>query len=237
MSHRPRTGVVLSVVRLFVAVTLALVISACGSSNQSPNPTSPSAAIAAAPLTVTSVSPTSGSTFGLAEVRVAGAGFLPGATLTLGGVAARVRGVTDTVINAETPGHPPGAVDVVVANPGGEKRTLTGGYAFVDEVFSLSARPSVVTSGGQLSVSWVAPSGRGCIGGGDWVAIFKVGDPDDAGAANGHSDLWFDHLCGASSGTAILSAPTQPGQSEFRYMIGGSAVARSSPVTVGPGQS
>ena len=170
--------------------------------------------------------------FGLAEIRVAGTGFLPGATLTLGGSAARVRGVTGTDIDAETPVHAPGAVDVVVVNPDGEKRTLTEGYAFVDEVFSLAASPSVVASGGQLSVSWVAPSGRGCIGGGDWVAIFKVGDPDATGAANGHSDLWFDHLCGATSGTLTLSAPTQPGQYEFRYMIGGTAAARSSPVTV-----
>jgi uncharacterized protein (TIGR03437 family) len=179
------------------------------------------------------VSPTSGSTFGLGEIRVDGTGFLPGATLTMGGVAARVRGVTGTVINAETPVHAPGAVDVIVANPGGENRTLTGGYAFVAGVFSLSASPSGVTSGGQLRVSWVAPSGRGCIGGGDWIAIFGIGDPDNTGAANGHSDLWYTHLCGATSGTSTLSAPTQPRQYEFRYMIGDTSVARSSPVTVG----
>src|SRR6185503_1216571 len=66
---------------------------------------------------------------------------------------------------------------------------------------SLTASPSLVTSGSQLTVTWVAPSGRGCVGGGDWVAIFRVGDPDRTGATNGHSDLWFEHLCGATSGT------------------------------------
>ena len=81
-------------------------------------------------------------------------------------------------------------------------------------------------------MSWVAPSGRGCIGGGDWVALFRVGDPDITGAANGHSDLWFEHLCGATSGTSTLSAPPQPGQYEFRYMVGDTAVARSNAVTV-----
>jgi hypothetical protein len=100
------------------------------------------------------------------------------------------------------------------------------------EGISLTANPSFVTSGGQLTMSWVAPSGRGCVGGGDWVALFRVGDPDRTGAANGHSDLWFVHLCDAASGTAMLSAPVQPGQYEFRYMVGDSAVARSSPVTV-----
>jgi hypothetical protein len=78
----------------------------------------------------------------------------------------------------------------------------------------------------------VAPSGRGCTGGGDWVALFRIGDPDITGAANGHSDLWFVHLCGATAGTSTLSAPLQPGQYEFRYMVGDSGVARSNAVTV-----
>ena len=99
-------------------------------------------------------------------------------------------------------------------------------------VYTVTASTNMVAPGGQLSVSWVAPSGRGCIGGGDWIAIFGVGDPDVTGAANGHSDLWFTHVCGATSGTAMASAPTQPGQYEFRYMIGDTSVARSSPVTV-----
>jgi hypothetical protein len=100
------------------------------------------------------------------------------------------------------------------------------------EGISLTASPSVVTSGDQLTMNWVAPSGRGCNGGGDWVAIFRVGDPDNTGAANGHSDLWFVHLCGATSGTSTLSAPRQPGQYEFRYMVGDTGVARSNAVTV-----
>src|SRR5438093_86734 len=61
------------------------------------------------------------------------------------------------------------------------------------EGISLTASPSLVTAGDQLTMSWVAPSGRGCVGGGDWVAIYKVGDQDITGAANGHSDLWFEH--------------------------------------------
>ena len=100
------------------------------------------------------------------------------------------------------------------------------------EGISLTASPSLVTSGDQLTMTWVAPSGRGCSGGGDWVALFRVGDPDITGAANGHSDLWFVHLCGATSGTSTLSAPVQAGQYEFRYMVGDGSVARSNAVTV-----
>ena len=81
-------------------------------------------------------------------------------------------------------------------------------------------------------MSWVAPSGQGCNGGGDWIAIYRVGDPDITGAANGHSDFWYTHVCGATSGTSQVDAPTEPGQYEFRYMIGDIAVARSGPVTI-----
>jgi hypothetical protein len=100
------------------------------------------------------------------------------------------------------------------------------------EGISLTASPSLVTSGDKLTVNWVGPSGRGCIGGGDWIALFRLGDPDSTGAANGHSDLWFVHVCGAASGTSTLSAPNQPGEYDFRFMVGDTAVARSSPVTV-----
>jgi hypothetical protein len=187
-------------------------------------------------LTVTAISPAVG-LIG-EEVWVAGAGFLPGATVTLDRAAAFVRNVnpSGTVIVATIPVHAVGAVDVVVTNPGGQSGTLTGGYTYVTvEVFShisLHASPSLVTSGDKLTMSWVAPSGRGCNGGGDWLALFRVGDPDITGAPNGHSDLWFVHLCGATSGTSTLSAPPQPGQYEFRYMVGDTSVARSSPVTV-----
>jgi hypothetical protein len=205
---------------------------------------SPSAPTPLAALTVTAVSPNTGFTVTAIsptagpigeQVRVAGTGFLSGATLTLDGVAARVTGVNSagTLIVATTPVHAAGTVDVVVTNPGGQLGTLTGGYTFVRfDVFSVTASPSLVTSGAQLTMSWVAPSGRGCSGGGDWVAIFRVGDPDITGATNGHSNLWFEHLCGATSGTSTLSAPPQPGQYEFRYMVGDTAVARSGAVTV-----
>src|SRR6266545_4331521 len=68
--------------------------------------------------------------------------------------------------------------------------------------YTVTAGPTVVAPGGLLTVNWTGPSGRGCNGGGDWIAIFRVGDPDITGAANGHSDLWFVHVCGATSGTS-----------------------------------
>jgi hypothetical protein len=178
------------------------------------------------------VTPSVGPTGGVDDIRVAGTGFQSGAILTLDGVAAKVTRVTNTVISATTSAHTPAAVDVVVTNPDGQRLTLSGGYTFDVMVATLTASPSVVTAGGQLAISWVTPAGRGCIGGGDWLALYKVGDPDETGATNGHSDIWYDHLCGATSGTWRLSAPSQPGQYEFRYLLGSGSVARSNPVTV-----
>jgi hypothetical protein len=224
-----------AVVSLLASVGINL---GCDKSPTGPTPSAapivaPSATPASAGLNVTSVTPSAGPIGGVDDIRVAGTGFQSGATVTLDGVAAKVTRVTSTTISATTPVHMPGTVDVVVTNPDGKSLTLTGGYTFKVMVATLIASPNLVASGGQLTMSWVTPDGRGCIGGGDWIALYRVGDPDDTGAVNGHSDLWYDHLCGATSGTRTLSAPPQPGQYEFRYLIGGAgSVARSNPVTV-----
>jgi hypothetical protein len=123
-------------------------------------------------------------------------------------------------------------VDVVVTNADGQATTLAGAYTF--GVFSVSGGPNLVAPGGVLTVSWVAPPGRGCSGGGDWIALYKVGDPDNTGATNGHSDIWYDHVCGATSGTWTLKAPPHPGEYEFRFLVGEFSVARSDRITVRP---
>ena len=187
-------------------------------------------------LTVSAISPAAG--LSGEETWVSGTGFLPGATVVLGGMSAFVRNVnpSGTLIVMTNPVRAAGPVDVVVTNPGGQTGTLAGGYTFVSaEVFSgmtLTAGPSVITAGGQLTTNWMSPSGRGCNGGGDWLALFKVGDPDLTGAANGHSNLWFAHLCGTTSGSYTFTVPTQAGQYEIRYMVGDTSVKHSGPVTV-----
>jgi len=192
----------------------------------SATPTSPTPA----GLSLLSVSPSSGPTIGGDYIRVSGIGFQSGATIALDGVAARVSRMTASVIDARTAAHATGLVDVVVTNPDGQTAMMSRAYTF--DVFSVTGGPNVVPPGGDLSVSWMAPSGRGCSGGGDWIAIYRVGDPDDTGAANGHSDLWYDHVCGATSGTWRLKAPAEPAVYEFRFMVGDFSVARSNRITV-----
>jgi IPT/TIG domain len=81
------------------------------------------------PLAITSVSPTAA----LEEqtVFVSGTGFLPGAQLTLDGVATNVQVFGTTQIRAVSPPHAPGVVDVVVTNPDGQRAVLAHAFTFV----------------------------------------------------------------------------------------------------------
>jgi hypothetical protein len=55
-------------------------------------------------------------------------------------------------------------------NPDGQTARLQGGYTY--GVFAVTASPSVVAPGAAMTVNFSAPSGRGCSGGGDWIAIY-----------------------------------------------------------------
>ncbi len=94
-------------------------------------------------------------------------------------------------------------------------------------VYTVTAGTNMVGPGGQLSVSWTTSSG----GHNDWIALFKKGDPN-----TGHS-WWIGWTDGATSGTFTLTAPSQAGQYEFRYLLddGYDNGAVSSLVTVGAG--
>ena len=63
----------------------------------------------------------------------------------------------------------------------------------------------------------------------DWIGLFRMGDWNGA-----HG--WASYTDGATSGTFTLSAPSEAGQYEFRYLLEDeSAVARSRLVTVAAG--
>ncbi len=86
---------------------------------------------AAAP-TVTGIAPASGSTGGGTNVTITGTGFLAGATVSIGGVAATSVVVsTATTITAVTGASAAGTVDVVVTNPGGAAGTKASAYTYV----------------------------------------------------------------------------------------------------------
>jgi uncharacterized delta-60 repeat protein len=81
--------------------------------------------------TVVGIVPIEGPPTGWTVVTLTGTGFLPGATVAMGGAAATVTAVVNaTTITAITPAHMAGAVSVVVTNPTGEISTLAGAFTY-----------------------------------------------------------------------------------------------------------
>ena len=103
--------------------------------------------------TVSSVSPAFGSPGGGTAVTITGTGFVAGATVTVGGIAAtEVTVVNSTTITAATPAHASGAVNVLVTNPDGQAATKTNGFAYgITFIQVAAATPSARTSAVQVA--------------------------------------------------------------------------------------
>jgi len=111
--------------------------------------------------------------------------------------------------------------------------TITGGRLNVNRAilacrpgggFTLTASPSTVGAGEPVTVTWTAPNGRPET---DWVALYRVGD------SNFDYIVW-EYTGGATSGSFTISAPSEAGQYEFRYLLedGFTSVTASNVVTV-----
>ena len=93
--------------------------------------------------------------------------------------------------------------------------------------YSLTASPTSVARGANITVSWTADSDRTAT---DWIALFKVGAGDQ-------SFGWWSYTNGAASGSFTVTAPNVDGEYEFRYFRqnGYTKKATSNKVTVGAG--
>lgn len=81
--------------------------------------------------TLSALSPPSGSVTGGSSVTLIGTGFVSGATVAFGGVAATTASVvSSTKMTVTVPGHASGPVDVIVTNPDMQAATLGSGYTF-----------------------------------------------------------------------------------------------------------
>lgn len=109
--------------------------------------------------TVTSISPSSGSTAGGTSVSISGTGFLTGASVSIGGSAAtNVTVVGSTSITAKTPVHTAGVADVVVTNTDAQSGTLSGGFTFTvpnpaPSVSSISPSSGLTTGGTAITIT------------------------------------------------------------------------------------
>lgn len=98
------------------------------------------------PPAITSINPASGTELGGTEVTLTGTGFVDGATVTFGGVAATAtEWDSATTMVAVTPPGTVGAADVVVTNPDAQAGTLAGGFAYLSSV-----TPPVFTKYGTM---------------------------------------------------------------------------------------
>lgn len=103
-----------------------------------------------AQVTVSGISPNSGTTLGGTAVTITGMNFQTEAAVTIGGAPAAVTAMSATSISAVTPAHAAGAVDVTVTNPDGTAATLASGFTYVAPAspsFVLSASPTSRTVG------------------------------------------------------------------------------------------
>jgi hypothetical protein len=121
---------------------------------------------AAASPTVSSVAPASGTVAGGTAVTVAGTGFVTGATVTFGGIAAtNVVVVNATSITATTPARSTtGAVTVVVANPDTQSGALGSGFTYnpLPAPTATNANPATGAAAGGTSITI---SGTGFVAG------------------------------------------------------------------------
>jgi hypothetical protein len=108
--------------------------------------------------TVLGVSPTSGGSLGGTPVTVTGTGFVTGATVSIGGVAAASVVVTSaTSISAVTPPHASGAAAVTVVNTDAQSGTLASAYTFsanpVPTASAVAPATGSITGGATVTIT------------------------------------------------------------------------------------
>jgi len=133
----------------WIAVTALLVFAcfwvACGGGAGSANSSSWEKAIT--PPKLTGISPASGPTTGGTTVAITGTDFQQGATVVFGDVpAAKINSVTSTSIEAVTPVHNPGIVDVTVTNPDTRSDTLLGAFTFAGSPLPIGGPAPTISS-------------------------------------------------------------------------------------------
>ena len=109
---------------------------------------------------ISGLTPASGPATGGTSVTISGTGFATGATVTFDGVAAaNVNVLGSTTITAVTPAHAGGAVNVVVANPGGQIGTSVNGYTYAATVQPPTVASVSPTSGPATGGTWITITG------------------------------------------------------------------------------
>jgi hypothetical protein len=135
------------------------------------------------PLTVATLTPTQGPTAGGTAVVLTGTGFASGATVSFGGVAASGVKVTSERIDAVTPAHAAGKVDVEVCNPDSGMARKTAGFEYVaDGTHPPAGGPQGPAAGGSLPAAGGPGPQAGVPGAVDAGPAPAAGGPGAVGA-------------------------------------------------------
>ena len=183
------------------------------------------AAEAAPAPTVTAVSPASGPLVGGTAITITGTGFVAGATVDLGGVAATgVVVVSATSITATSGARAPGAVVVTVTNTDGQGGTLSGGFTYLGPPPTLtSITPATGPTAGATSVALTGTE----FGSGTTVTIGGVAASSVVVASS--TSLTAATPAGVA-GAANVVVTKADGQSAT--LVGGYTYTQSAPPTV-----
>jgi len=158
----------------------------------------------AAPPTLTSIDPDTGSVDGGDSVTITGTDFVDGATVTFGGSSATsVVVVSDTSITCVTPAHAAAAVDVVVTNPDAQSDTLASGFTYEDPVFNPATLDLTLWQRDYAGSPWTGTASAGTSGSNSFS---EATNPPSVGTAlNGHGTADYDgtnDILGQASGDA-----------------------------------
>ncbi|MFA7296399.1 MAG: IPT/TIG domain-containing protein [Dehalococcoidia bacterium] len=157
-----------------------------------------------APFTVSSVTPTSGSTAGGTVVTVAGSGFTSGSTVRFGSAqAGGVQFVSSTQINATTPPGSAGVVSVTVTSALNESASAAAAFTYTTG--TTTTTPTQTT--GALTVSGVTPN-VGTSAGGSIVTVTGTGFQPNAAVLFGLLPATNVTVVGPSQITATTPANT-----------------------------
>ncbi len=171
------------------------------------------------PPTVTSISPTNGTTLGGTTVTITGTNLTGATAVTFGGTsAASITVVNATTITATTPAHTAGAVDVVVTTSGGTG-TGTSLYTYVTPpptVASISPANGTTLGGTTVTITGTNLTGATAVtfGGTSAVSITVVNATTITATTPAHTagavDVVVTTSGGSGTGASLYTYVTPP---------------------------
>ena len=168
---------------------------------------------AAAP-TVTSITPTTGSTVGGTSVTITGTGFSSGATVSIGSSCSSITVVSATSITCTTGSSTAGAKNVVVTNSDTQSGTLTSGFTYQ----APDTTPPVITGDSTKSIT-VGNTSIATFNANESVTWSISINPSSLFSINSSGELTISSSATASSYTVEITATDSASNSATHQIV------------------